>query len=134
MKFCDEIIQKHLLNGGKIKKTGNVGIVNCPIMFKNCLLEFDNGGKYPFSILDLTVDTWEIVEPEYDWDKIIKDKILCQFWDNNQETQTPCMGYLEEKAADGFRRCGDGYATWKNCAPVKIEQFNIAKDLKDYEK
>lgn len=134
MKFCNKKIQKHLLNGGKIKRTGNVGIVNCPIMFNNCSLEFADGGKYHISILDLTSNDWEIVKPKYDWEKIMKDKILCQFWDNNQETQTPCVGYLKEKAVDGFRRCGDEYATWKNCAPVKIEQFNIAKDSKDYEK
>lgn len=132
MKFCDERIQKHLLSGGKIKRE------RCDfLMFlngNNGNLCYPWGCAYCLDKEDLTVDDWEIVEPEYDWDKIIKDKILCQFWDSNQETQTPCVGYLAEKVADGFRRCGDGYATWKNCAPVKIEQFNIAKDLKEYEK
>ena len=134
MKFCDEIIQKHLLNGGKIKRE------SCDfLMFLSDkgLLSYKSECQVHTCCIhkkDLISDDWEIVEPEYDWDKIVKDKILCHFWDNNQETQTPCMGYLEEKAADGFRRCGDGYATWKNCAPVKIEQFNIAKDLKEYEK
>lgn len=133
MKFCDEIIQKHLLNGGKIKKTGNVGIVNCPIMFKNCLLEFANGGKYPFSILDLTVDTWEIVEPEYDWDEIKKDKILCVFWNGMKKTDDPCVGYLSKKAAEGFYRKGWN-CSWQHCKPFSPADFNIAKDAKDYEK
>lgn len=133
MKFCDEIIQKHLLNGGKIKKTGNVGIVNCPIMFKNCLLEFANGGKYPFSILDLTVDTWEIVEPEYDWDEIIKDKILCVFWDDFEYKENPTVGCLTKKTAEGFFKSECDFS-WKCCKPFNPADFNIAKDLKEYEK
>nr|DAH99305.1 MAG TPA: hypothetical protein [Caudoviricetes sp.] len=133
MKFCDERIQKHLIDGGKIKRTGNVGIVNCPIMFNNCLLEFASGGKYPFSILDLTVDTWEIVEPEYNWDKIIKDKVLCQFWDGIKKTDDPCVGYLSKKAAEGFYRKGWN-CSWLHCKPFNPAEFNIAKDLNEYEK
>ena len=133
MKFYDERIQKHLLSGGKIRNNTYEGSYIIYIG-DNLIIRKDNGEYYTIKGQDLSSDTWEIVEPEYDWDKIIEDKILCQFWNNNQETQTPFVGYLEEKVADGFRRCDDGYATWKNCAPVKIEQFNIAKDLKDYEK
>lgn len=133
MKFCNKKIQKHLLNGGKIKRRIETREIIIHLAKTGSFFN-DKGDVFYISKTDLTADDWEIVEPEYDWDKIIEDKILCQFWDNNQETQTPCVGYLGEKVADGFRRCGDGYATWKNCAPVKIEQFNIAKDLKDYEK
>ena len=134
MKFCNKKLQKHLLNGGKIKRTDNVGIVNCPIMFNNCLLEFADGGKYPISILDLTVDTWEIVEPEYDWDKIIKDKILCQFWDNDEQIDDICVGYLSKRTLNGFHRDWLGDYSWKHCKPFNPEEFNIAKDLKEYEK
>lgn len=133
MKFCNKKIQKHLLDGGKIKRRIETREIIIHLAKTGSFFN-DKGDVFYISITDLTANDWEIVKPKYDWDKIVKDKILCHFWDNNQETQTPCMGYLEEKAADGFRRCGDGYATWKNCAPVKIEQFNIAKDLKDYEK
>lgn len=133
MKFCNKKIQKHLLNGGKIKRRIETREIIIHLAKTGSFFN-DKGDVFYISITDLTANDWEIVKPKYDWDKIVKDKILCHFWDNNQETQTPCMGYLEEKAVDGFRRCGDGYATWKNCAPVKIEQFNIAKDLKDYEK
>lgn len=133
MRFCDERIQKHLLSGGKIKRTGNVGIVNCPIMFNNYTLEFANGGKYPINILDLTSDDWEIVEPEYDWDKIIKDKILCQFWDEIKYTDEPYVGYLTQKTAEGFYRNGWD-CKWKYCRPFNPTDYNIAKDLKEYEK
>lgn len=133
MKFCDERIQKHLLNGGKIKRTGNVGIVNCPIMFNNCSLEFADGGKYHISVLDLTVDTWKIVEPEYDWDKIVKNKILCQFWDEIEDADKPRVGYLTRKTAEGFYINGWDFL-WQHCKPFNPADFNIAKDLKDYEK
>lgn len=131
MKFCDERIQKHLLNGGKIKKTGNVGIVNCPIMFNNCSLEFANGGKYPFSILDLTVDTWEIVEPEYDWDKIIEDKILCLFSDN-KGFKYNIFSTLRMK--DNNLYYTDNGTTYKYCKPFNPEDYKIAKNIKEYEK
>lgn len=131
MRFCDEIIQKHLLNGGKIKRTGNVGIVNCPIMFNNGSLEFANGGKYPFSILDLTSDDWEIVEPEYDWDKIIKDKILCLFSDN-KNFKYNIFSTLRMK--DNNLYYTDNGITYKYCKPFNPAEYNIAKNIKEYEK
>lgn len=135
MRFCDERIQKHLLKGGKIKQKNTGFIQFREIWLKDGCLKFvSDDTNYTVTKESLTSNVWEIIPIKYDWDKIVKDKILCQFWDNNQETQIPCVGYLEEKAADGFRRCGDGYGAWKNCAPVKIEQFNIAKDLREYEK
>ena len=82
MKFCDEIIQKHLLNGGKIKRE------SCDfLMFLNNegLLCYQSECQVHTCCInkkDLTADDWEIVEPEYDWDKIIKDKILCEFSDD----------------------------------------------------
>lgn len=135
MKFCNKKLQQHLLNGGKIKQKNTGFIQFREIWLKDGCLKFvSDDTNYQVTKESLTSNVWEIIPIKYDWVKIVKDKILCQFWDNNQETQTPCVGYLVEKVANGFRRCGDGYATWKNCAPVKIEQFNIAKDLKEYEK
>lgn len=132
MKFCDEKIQNHLLNGGKIKRKSS-----------NLLLFLDSNGKIcyqasiflPYSINknDLTADDWEIVPKEWNWDKIIKDKILCQFWNENKSNMLPIVGYLIEKTDKKFiRNCNGG--SWKNCEPIDIEHFNIIKDRKDYEK
>ena len=73
MKFCDERIQNHLLNGGKIKRRDfdiEIGLN------KDKRLSCDCSRYYILTQYDLTVDDWETVEPEYNWDKIIKDKIL----------------------------------------------------------
>lgn len=136
MKFCDEKIQKHLLNGGKIKRVFNNKDGNyCPILIDddNVLVFEDTEEYYTLTRQDLTSSNWEIVEPEYDWDKIIEDKVLCQFWDGIKKTDDPCVGYLSKKAAEGFYRKGWN-CSWLHCKPFKPEEFNIAKDLKEYEK
>ena len=78
MKFCDKRIQNHLLNGGEIKR--KLGSCNIIMHIGENGFIFDNSGSfYVFCEQDLTSGDWEIVEPEYNWDKIIKDKILCVF-------------------------------------------------------
>lgn len=130
MKFCDEIIQKHLLKGGKIKKNDIEVVVS---INEEKRLSCDCSGHYILTQYDLEADDWEIVEPEYDWDKIIKDKILCQFWDEIKYTDEPYVGYLTQKTAEGFYRNGWD-CKWKYCRPFNPTDYNIAKDLKEYEK
>lgn len=101
MKFCDERIQKHLLNGGRIKRNDDnaVFIINRDKRLScGCLLN----SAYILTENDLIYEGWKIVEPEYDWDKIIKDKILCQFWDEQEYTDTPIIGYLTKKNSRGI--------------------------------
>lgn len=136
MKFCDEKIQKHLLSGGKIKRIFNNKDENyCPILLSNdnALVFADNEEYYTLTREDLTSNNWEIVESEYDWDRIIKDKILCQFWDEIKTTDDPCVGYLSKNAAEGFYRKGWN-SSWQYCKPFNPAEFNIAKNLKEYEK
>lgn len=132
MKFCDERIQQHLLNGGKIKR--KLETYEVVIGFDEFGFIFDNDSDvYHFGKSDITADDWEIVEPEYNWDKIIKDKILCQFWDEIEYTDNPIVGYLTKKTAEGF--CGNGwYCIWKHCKPFDPVYFNVAKNIKEYEK
>lgn len=133
MKFCDERIQRHLLNGGKIIYSG----IKYPLFLRGSTICFKNGSGeilgYSIGEYDLTEDDWEIVEPEYDWDKIIKDKILCQFWDEIKYTDEPYVGYLTQKTAEGFYRNGWD-CKWKYCRPFNPTDYNIAKNIKDYEK
>lgn len=133
MKFCDERIQRHLLNGGKIKKAeSGIGWDYRPIKLDGELLVFaDNGDDYIITKDDL-INDWEIIGPEYDWDKIIKDKILCQFWDEIEDADEPRVGYLARKTAEGFYINGWDFL-WKNCKPFNPADFNIAKNIKDYE-
>ena len=130
MKFCDEKIQNHLLNGGKIKRRDfdlEVGLN------KEKRLSCDCSKYYILTQYDLTVDDWEFVESEYDWDKIIKDKILCVF-SQQENFDYKIISTVSEKSKDN-----DGYFTsqgmwYKYCKPFNPADFNIAKDLKEYEK
>ena len=132
MKFCDEKIQKHLLNGGKVKRP----FFSSPLYYNDSSVVFKYNDKekiYCLNKIDLLAYDWEIAEPEYDWDKIIKDKILCQFWNELKEIDPPIIGYLTKKTAEGF--CGKGwYCSWEHCKPFNPADFNIAKNIKDYEK
>ena len=132
MKFCDEKIQKHLLNGGKVKRP----FFSSPLYYNDSSVVFKYNDKekiYCLNKIDLLAYDWEIAEPEYDWDKIIKDKILCQFWNELKEVDPPIIGYLTKKTAEGF--CGKGwYCSWEHCKPFNPADFNIAKNIKDYEK
>lgn len=131
MKLCDEKIQKHLLSGGKIKRRIETReIIIHPA--KTGSFFDDNGHVFYISISDLTTDDWEIVETKYNWNKIIKDKVLCAFWNDGFED---CLNIntLRELSANGNFIDGNG-CIYDNCRLFNPEDFNIAKDLKEYEK
>lgn len=130
MKFCDERIQKHLLNGGKIRKRDIDVVVS---INKEKRLSCDCSQYYILTQHDLTADDWKIVEPEYDWDKIIKDKILCVF---SHQKDFECK---EITTLDRRDNKDDTYFTsqgvwYSYCKLFNPEEFNIAKNIKEYEK
>lgn len=138
MKFCDERIQKHLLNGGKIKrnddtlcfKLRHIKLINDELCFANGKNE-----NYKLNRGDLITTDWKIVEPEYNWNKIIKDKILCVFNDYEDFSSLCYVGLLKEFNNENelpFKR-KDGL-DFRYCKPFNPAEFNIAKDLKEYEK
>lgn len=130
MRFCDEIIQKHLLNGGKIKRR-DLDTIICINNNKRLSCGRPFNSLYILTENDLTVDDWEIVEPEYDWDKIIEDKILCLFSDN-KGFKYNIFSTLRMK--DNNLYYTDNGTTYKYCKPFNQAEFNIAKNIKDYEK
>lgn len=142
MKFCDERIQKHLLKGGKVKRP----IFNSPIYYNDFNVVFDyNNNKFDYNNntkvyclkkSDLTADDWEIVEPEYDWDKIIEDKILCEFSDDNDykddEKVISILTSIDEYR--GFYYNSQGFR-YKYCKPFNPSEYiNIDDNLKEYKK
>lgn len=136
MKLCDEKIQKHLLNGGEIKRNDDEFWFNLRhIKLIDDVLRFTDDENEPYEITrgDLLANDWEIVEPEYDWDKIIKDKILCQFYDEIKDKNDPCIGLLEKKTEKGFYK-KDWDCFWKHCKPFDPADFNIITDLTEYKK
>lgn len=133
MKFCDEKIQKHLLNGGKIIYSG----ITYPLFLRGGAIFFKNGSgeilNYSISEEDLTADDWEIVEPEYNWDKIIKDKVLCVFSDE-EDFKYKVISTLKKRSKDNNYYLTYQRVFYKFCKPFNPADFNIAKDLKEYEK
>lgn len=132
MKFCDERIQKHLLNGGKVKRP----FLAKPIYYNDYSVVFEYNDKekiYCLNKVDLAAYDWEIVEPEYDWDKIIKDKILCVFsqQENFEYKRVSTLYKRDDSDVPYFTSQG---AWYKYCKPFNPAEFNIAKDLKEYEK
>ena len=128
MKFCDERIQKHLLNGGKIRKRDIDIVVS---INEEKRLSCDCSGYYILTQYDLLADDWEIVEPEYDWDKIIKDEILCVF-SHQENFEYKMISILSKKDDDHYYTING--LLFKYCKPFNPVDFNIAKDLKEYEK
>ena len=129
MKFCDERIQNHLLNGGKIKRRDfdlEVGLN------KEKRLSCDCSRYYILTQYDLTVDDWEIVETKYNWDKIIKDKILCVF-SHQENFEYNMISILNKKDEDNDCYITSQGTRYRYCKPFNPADFNIAKDLKDYE-
>ena len=128
MKFCDERIQRHLLNGGKIKtKRDNFHVFlnkYGSMCYKNMY--------YSINKNDLTADDWEIVESDYDWDKIIKDKILCVFSDYI-DYRTYVISPLIKVEDNNFSFKTIDELSYGHCKPFNPADFNIAKDLKEYE-
>lgn len=130
MKFCDERLQKHLLNGGKIRKRDIDVVVS---INKEKRLSCDCSGYYILTQHDLAADDWEIVEPEYNWDKIIKDKILCIFSHQENFEYKAIATLVKKDNQDGTYHTSQG-AWYRHCKPFNQADFNIAKNLKEYEK
>ena len=129
MKFCDERIQKHLLNGGKIRKRDIDIVVN---INEEKRLSCDCSGYYILTQYDLTDEDWEIIEPKYNWDKIIKDKILCAF--SHQENFDYKIISILTKIDDDDHYYTINGLWFKYCKPLNTTDCNIAKNIKEYEK
>ncbi len=129
MKFCDERIQKHLLSGGKIKRLSDTYEIVIGINCNGVICDSDYS-YYSFSDIDLTTDDWEIIKTKYNWNKIIKDKILCIFSDD-KDFKDEIISILTNVDNNYY------YATnglwFKYCKPFNSNNFNIARDLKEYE-
>lgn len=131
MKFCDEKIQKHLLSGGKIKrKLGSCNII--ANISENGFIYDNSKTFYIFCKEDLTADNWEIVEPEYNWDKIIKDRILCQFWDDDEFSLIGTLIKIgsPEPLFRRYKYQSDNGRYWINCRPVRKDEVIFYKDKK----
>ena len=131
MKFCDERIQKHLLNGGKIKRVNKDYSYRSIVLGDNSFKYADNGDRYQLDRNDLEADDWKIVEPKYNWNKIIKDKILCVFSDY-EDYMTYVISPLIKVEDNNFSFKTIDELSYGHCKPFNPADFNIAKNIKDY--
>lgn len=135
MKFCDEKIQNHLLNGGEIKRNDDEYWFNLRhIKLIDDVLRFTDGKNEPYEIArsDLLADDWEIVEPEYDWNKIIEDEVLCVFSDAKDFESGIIISVLKRKDDNCYYNSRG--MPYNYCKPFNPADYNIVKDLKEYEK
>ena len=132
MKFCDERIQKHLLNGGKIKRVNKDYSYRSIVLGDNSFKYADNGDRYQLDRNDLEADDWKIVEPKYNWNKIIKDKILCVFSDY-EDYRTYVISPLIKVEDNNFSFKTIDELSYGHCKPFNPADFNIVEDLKEYE-
>ena len=133
MKFCDERIQRHLLNGGKITHSD----LHYPIFLSDdTRLSYKNENNevwgYALSKRELTSNDWEIVESKYNWNKIIKDKILCVFSDY-EDYRTYVISPLIKVEDNNFSFKTIDKLSYGHCKPFNPAEYNIAKNIKDYE-
>ena len=134
MKFCDERIQKHLLNGGKIKRVNKDYSYRSIVLGDNSFKYADNGDRYQLDRNDLEADDWKIVEPKYNWNKIIKDKILCVFSDYI-DYRTYVISPLIKVEDNNFSFKTIDELSYGHCKPFnQSEYINVDEDLKEYEK
>ena len=97
---------------------------------------FKNGSgeilSYSIREDDLTSNDWEIVEPKYNWNKIIKDKILCVFSDY-EDYMTYVISPLIKVEDNNFSFKTIDELSYGHCKPFNPADFNIAKNIKDYD-
>lgn len=132
MKFCDERIQRHLLNGGKIKRVNKDYSYRSIVLGDNSFKYADNGDRYQLDRNDLEADDWKIVEPKYNWNKIIKDKILCVFSDY-EDYRTYVISPLIKVEDNNFSFKTIDELSYGHCKPFNPAEYNVAKNIKDYE-
>ncbi len=97
-------------------------------------LSCDFSGYYILTRYDLITDDWEIVEAEYDWDKIIKDKILCVFSDHDDDQVLGYLKSLTDSTDEKYNFWTTNGVPFVNCKPFNPADFNIVKDLNEYKK
>lgn len=73
----------------------------------------------------------EIVEPEIDWDKVIKERYLCEFWNcDDTPKEIRCLGILTCISKEGFFR-SQQVNYWKHCRPLRADEVKFVTDERE---
>lgn len=99
----------------------------------NGYLEYCDNHKEVLVWVDLLErDDFEIVKPEIDWDKIIKENFLCKFWDGLERPDVLYhVGILSnfDKTIQTFTdRAG---TDWRHCRPLRADEVKLLDEEKE---
>lgn len=136
MNFFDAKIRNHLLAGGIIKRK-NWSISIGFDKYGQLRWKDRNGYLYEVVMSDLKADDWKITRPMYDYEKIIRDKVLCLFWDIGNGNEPYIIGTLDR--VDDYshypfiyhRKNGSSYEC---CEPFNPKMHNVVTDVNKYVK
>lgn len=137
MRF-NEKIQDHLLAGGKVKLT-IVGHIEYILKLDNWnarLLCISKDGvrdvsQYDLTLSDLVSDSWEIIPFEIDWNLVIKNKVLCKFYQNGLSEDYVIRG-LANVSSNRFK--DDLGGIWDCCEIIEQSEYKVAKSVESYYK
>lgn len=137
MRF-NETIQDHLLAGGKVKLTiaGHIEYVLKLDNWNGRLLRISVDGvrdvtQYDLTRSDLVTDCWEIIPFEIDWNMVIKNKVLCKFYQNGLPEDYVIRG-LANVSSNRFK--DDLGGIWDCCEIIVQSEYKVAKSVDSYYK
>ena len=138
MRFCDKVIQDHLLAGGKVKLT-IAGHTEYVLKLDNwngwfMCISVDgakNVFQYDLKKSDLVTDCWEIIPFEIDWNLVIKNKVLCKFYQNGLSEDYVIRG-LANVSSNRFK--DDLGGIWDCCEIIDQSEYKVAKSVESYYK
>lgn len=133
MKLTDkEIIEA--LNVGKMIRTFD-GVYRYKLDENRDLVNEGTGRPLSLNFKIFEYD-FEIVEPEIDWDKVIREKYLCKFWDTDAEPNfaynysiDELIGYADNSVKKDFQASSEMW--WKHCRPLRADEVKLVTDEKE---
>ena len=130
MKLTDKEIIEALKAGKQIKDARG-------FLYKldksSVVSDAETGNMLVVDVRALEMD-FEIAEPEIDWAKIVREKYLCKFWDNDEEPDVNCRyGYLENYSFFSKSVFVDNYhkTYWNHCRPLRADEVKLVTDEKE---
>lgn len=131
MKFIDSPIQEVLLKGGKVYQGRNCYYLDNGVC--GILMQESARGKVPASLSkkDLSATDWSLIQPVYAYANIIKDEVLCRFWNDSDGYSRYIYGKLA-KVKDGRFNLEHTSLWFDNCEPVGVSDITISGNPEIY--
>ena len=131
MKFIDRIIQDRLLDGYKVYHGTNCYYIDKSLA--STLMLENASGKMAAIIgeKDLSATDWSPFQPSYDYAKILIDRILCRFWNDDDTYSNYIFGKLGDYKDGRFNIFGSDL-WFDNCEPVNTAAIRSTDNPRVY--